>query len=165
MLRFIFLHCCRRFVLIFLFCFTMWMLSLSQEFVRHCSITDDLGSQISKRFPVSEVHKLAIFDIRILNGDRHCGNIFYDFHYHASFKPFSFAAPPAPQQSEQQLVSAVSEPMAKLTRPMRDSSGSNSNLSCLTRTSSVPLTEQGTTIHLVPFDHGAAFPAELELSV
>jgi len=43
-----------------------------QEFIENDGSSEDFGS---RSFPVSEVHKIGILDIQILNVDRHAGNI------------------------------------------------------------------------------------------
>jgi hypothetical protein len=46
-----------------------------QEFKEHDFDTEDISSMKYQTFPVHEVHKIAILDIRLLNTDRHGGNI------------------------------------------------------------------------------------------
>jgi hypothetical protein len=46
-----------------------------QEFKEHDFDADDISSMKYQQFPVREVHKIAILDIRLLNTDRHGGNI------------------------------------------------------------------------------------------
>lgn len=46
-----------------------------QEFKEHDFDAEDLSSIKYQQFPVHEVHKIAILDIRLLNTDRHGGNI------------------------------------------------------------------------------------------
>lgn len=46
-----------------------------QEFKEHDFDAEDIGSTKYQQFPVHEVHKIAILDIRLLNTDRHGGNI------------------------------------------------------------------------------------------
>jgi len=48
-----------------------------QEFINHDGDCEDLSRSILKKFPVDEVHKIAQLDIRIMNADRHGGNILY----------------------------------------------------------------------------------------
>jgi len=48
-----------------------------QEFVEHDDSAEDVGSLLIAKFPVDEVHKIAILDIRLYNMDRHGGNILY----------------------------------------------------------------------------------------
>ncbi|KAI3756362.1 hypothetical protein L1987_56182 [Smallanthus sonchifolius] len=43
-----------------------------QMFVKNCGSCEDMGP---RDFPVEEVHKIAVFDIRTANADRHAGNI------------------------------------------------------------------------------------------
>jgi len=43
-----------------------------QEFIENDGSSEDFGS---RSFPISEVHKIGILDIQILNVDRHAGNI------------------------------------------------------------------------------------------
>lgn len=43
-----------------------------QMFVSNCGSCEDMGPQ---DFPVEEVHKIAVLDIRLANADRHAGNI------------------------------------------------------------------------------------------
>jgi len=45
-----------------------------QEFKENDGNVEDIGSS---NFPVEEVHKIAAFDIRVFNSDRHYGNILY----------------------------------------------------------------------------------------
>lgn len=49
-----------------------------QEFVQGVSKAEDLGLNFVASFDVSEVHKIVILDLRILNADRHGGNLFYN---------------------------------------------------------------------------------------
>lgn len=46
-----------------------------QEFKEHDFDAEDISSLKYQTFPVHEVHKIAILDIRLLNTDRHGGNI------------------------------------------------------------------------------------------
>lgn len=46
-----------------------------QEFKEHDFDAEDISSAQYQQFPVREVHKIAILDIRLLNTDRHGGNI------------------------------------------------------------------------------------------
>jgi len=48
-----------------------------QEFVSHDGDCEDLSRSTLRQFPVDEVHKIAQLDIRIMNSDRHGGNILY----------------------------------------------------------------------------------------
>ncbi|KAK9059342.1 hypothetical protein SSX86_021962 [Deinandra increscens subsp. villosa] len=43
-----------------------------QMFVKNCGSCEDMGP---RDFPVKEVHKITVFDIRTANADRHAGNI------------------------------------------------------------------------------------------
>ncbi|KAL4565418.1 hypothetical protein LXL04_029512 [Taraxacum kok-saghyz] len=43
-----------------------------QMFVKNCGSCEDMGP---KDFPINEVHKITVFDIRTANADRHAGNI------------------------------------------------------------------------------------------
>lgn len=46
-----------------------------QEFKEHDFDAEDISSLKYQMFPVHEVHKIAVLDIRLLNTDRHGGNI------------------------------------------------------------------------------------------
>lgn len=48
-----------------------------QEFISHEGDCEDIGRAMILKFPVDEVHKIAQLDIRIMNADRHGGNILY----------------------------------------------------------------------------------------
>ncbi|KAL5230387.1 hypothetical protein ABZP36_029163 [Zizania latifolia] len=43
-----------------------------QAFVKNCGSCEDMGP---RAFPVHEVHKICVLDIRLANADRHAGNI------------------------------------------------------------------------------------------
>lgn len=43
-----------------------------QKFVKNCGSCEDMGP---RAFPVDEVHKISVLDIRLANADRHAGNI------------------------------------------------------------------------------------------
>ncbi|KAG1335027.1 putative Phosphatidylinositol 4-kinase gamma 4 [Cocos nucifera] len=43
-----------------------------QMFVKNCGSCEDIGP---RAFPVEEVHKICVLDIRLANADRHAGNI------------------------------------------------------------------------------------------
>ncbi|KAG8381142.1 hypothetical protein BUALT_Bualt06G0091700 [Buddleja alternifolia] len=43
-----------------------------QMFVKNCGSCEDMGP---RAFPVEEVHKICVLDIRLANADRHAGNI------------------------------------------------------------------------------------------
>ncbi|TKW25550.1 hypothetical protein SEVIR_3G126300v4 [Setaria viridis] len=43
-----------------------------QAFVKNCGSCEDMGP---RAFPVQEVHKICVLDIRLANADRHAGNI------------------------------------------------------------------------------------------
>ncbi|CAL5344139.1 unnamed protein product [Camellia sinensis] len=44
----------------------------SQMFMKNCGSCEDMGP---RAFPVDEVHKISVLDIRLANADRHAGNI------------------------------------------------------------------------------------------
>eukprot|EP01111_Echinosteliopsis_oligospora_P004129 TRINITY_DN1652_c0_g2_i1.p1 TRINITY_DN1652_c0_g2~~TRINITY_DN1652_c0_g2_i1.p1 ORF type:complete len:371 (-),score=104.78 TRINITY_DN1652_c0_g2_i1:782-1894(-) len=46
-----------------------------QEFKQHDFDTEDISPKEASKFPVHEVHKISILDIRMFNTDRHGGNI------------------------------------------------------------------------------------------
>lgn len=48
-----------------------------QQFINHHGDCEELDPNIIAQFPVHEVHKIAVLDIRIFNCDRHGGNILY----------------------------------------------------------------------------------------
>jgi len=48
-----------------------------QEYVDHDGDTEDIGPSQAAKFPVDEVHKIAVLDIRLCNADRHSGNVLY----------------------------------------------------------------------------------------
>lgn len=43
-----------------------------QKFAKNCGSCEDMGP---RAFPVDEVHKISVLDIRLANADRHAGNI------------------------------------------------------------------------------------------
>ncbi|XP_047329270.1 phosphatidylinositol 4-kinase gamma 3-like [Impatiens glandulifera] len=43
-----------------------------QKFVKNCGSSEEMGPGV---FPVAEVHKICVLDIRLANADRHAGNI------------------------------------------------------------------------------------------
>ncbi|KAF8726879.1 hypothetical protein HU200_019359 [Digitaria exilis] len=45
-----------------------------QAFVKNCGSCEDMGP---RAFPVQEVHKICVLDIRLANADRHAGNILF----------------------------------------------------------------------------------------
>nr|XP_043639124.1 phosphatidylinositol 4-kinase gamma 3 [Erigeron canadensis] len=45
-----------------------------QMFIRNCGSCEDMGPS---SFPVQEVHKISVLDIRLANADRHAGNILF----------------------------------------------------------------------------------------
>jgi len=48
-----------------------------QKFKKHDGNTEDISSTLMKKFPVEEVHRIALLDLRLFNTDRHGGNILY----------------------------------------------------------------------------------------
>jgi len=48
-----------------------------QKFVKSDGDTEDISHSLLKRFPIQEVHKICVLDIRLCNTDRHGGNILY----------------------------------------------------------------------------------------
>jgi len=48
-----------------------------QKYEKHDGDTEDIPPALLSRFPVFEVHKIAILDIRMCNTDRHGGNILW----------------------------------------------------------------------------------------
>lgn len=48
-----------------------------QKYIKNDGDTEDIASSLLAKFPVSEVHKIAVLDIRLCNTDRHGGNILY----------------------------------------------------------------------------------------
>jgi len=45
--------------------------------MKHNGDTEDIPTSLLNRFPVSEVHKIAILDVRSCNTDRHGGNVLW----------------------------------------------------------------------------------------
>jgi len=48
-----------------------------QEFMEHDGDTEDISHSLLAKFPVDEVHKIAVLDVRLFNEDRHGGNILH----------------------------------------------------------------------------------------
>jgi len=48
-----------------------------QEYIDHDGDTEDIGTSQAAKFPVDEVHKIAVLDVRLCNADRHSGNILF----------------------------------------------------------------------------------------
>jgi hypothetical protein len=48
-----------------------------QAFKEHDGDTEDISSSLLSKFPVDEVHKIAVLDVRMFNTDRHGGNILH----------------------------------------------------------------------------------------
>jgi len=48
-----------------------------QKFIKHEGDTEDAAPRLIAKFPIDEVHKIAVLDLRIFNTDRHGGNILY----------------------------------------------------------------------------------------
>jgi len=48
-----------------------------QKYLTHDGNTEDMPPAFIAQFPVEEVHKIALLDIRLFNTDRHGGNILY----------------------------------------------------------------------------------------
>lgn len=46
-----------------------------QKFVKNNGSCEDMGPRLLGQFPVEEVHKISVLDIRLANADRHAGNI------------------------------------------------------------------------------------------
>ncbi|CAL5344137.1 unnamed protein product [Camellia sinensis] len=46
-----------------------------QMFMKNCGSCEDMGP---RAFPVDEVHKISVLDIRLANADRHAGNILFE---------------------------------------------------------------------------------------
>ncbi|TVT98993.1 hypothetical protein EJB05_52589 [Eragrostis curvula] len=50
----------------------VFKLGSMQAFVKNCGSCEDMGP---RAFPVQEVHKISVLDMRLANADRHAGNI------------------------------------------------------------------------------------------
>jgi len=48
-----------------------------QKYIVHDGNTEDKSMSLISQFPLDEVHKIAVLDIRLFNTDRHGGNILY----------------------------------------------------------------------------------------
>lgn len=53
-----------------------WKTGSLQEYTSHDSSAEDCGHSV---FPVAAVHRIGILDVRVMNTDRHCGNILIHF--------------------------------------------------------------------------------------
>ena len=133
-----------------------------QAFVAHSYDAEDLPSSTIRRFPVAEVHKLAVLDIRLCNTDRHGGNI--------------LVRDPA----HDKLVVAQQRQHASSTTPSVSSSGDESSEAsgsfdslARQRNNSIDLPapvrpfslsmsvgDEG-ALRLVPIDHGYVLPEDL----
>jgi hypothetical protein len=103
-----------------------------QEFVRHDYDASEHGTS---RFPVAEVHRLGILDLRLFNTDRHTGNILIR------------AAPPARARAPQHCRSAL-----ELGGAAGGAPAASSLVGALS----------GDAVELVPIDHGYCLPENLE---
>lgn len=115
-----------------------------QEFVKH----DDVAGNLSaKTFPISEVHKIGILDIRLVNTDRNDGNILIQVDKF-------FKDPEKPRKNSSVPFRPRSLQKASLARELiRDSE---------TRSRSNTSVQQ--EMRLVPIDHGYSLPDILEIA-
>ncbi|KAJ3692291.1 hypothetical protein LUZ60_012641 [Juncus effusus] len=49
-----------------------WKVGSLQKFVKNNGSSEEMGPRV---FPVEEVHKIAVLDVRLANADRHAGNV------------------------------------------------------------------------------------------
>jgi hypothetical protein len=121
-----------------------------QQYVPHDSSCEDVGVSI---IPADQVHKIALLDIRLLNSDRHAGNMLI------CYKQAS---------NEEQLVAeanANSNLHESESRKKRSKSFGTDDAPSLSRSNEFARTRrsmhQARSIQLVPIDHGYALGTSL----
>lgn len=143
-----------------------------QEFVEHDYAAEDLSMNKIRRFPVAQVHEIAMFDIRMFNTDRHGGNILVrersvgtspstprggggaDEPGDDSMPFFDADAFGASLSLSVDSLDDDGKPAAAMMRRARDDSSTGGR--------STPPTPVGTEPQLIPIDHGLTLPENME---
>lgn len=130
-----------------------------QEFKEHDFDAEDISPVKASRFPVSEVHKIAILDIRLFNTDRHGGNILI----RKVFSPHKFGDDDCDSPRRHEYNSDADENGAQHHMQFRlDMESDEEDMSSRSLSSSVSSLEdedeEVASFELIPIDHGYTLP-------
>lgn len=133
-----------------------------QEFKEHDFDAEDISPKRAARFPVNEVHKIAIIDIRLFNTDRHGGNILVRKLYSPIPRKYSFDCN---SPSRREYNSDADENGMQMQMQFRmdfESDDEDMSVSSLaSSSSSFEEDDDGVSYELIPIDHGYCLPQSL----
>jgi hypothetical protein len=135
-----------------------------QEFKEHDFDAQDISPKKASRFPVKEVHKIAILDIRLFNTDRHGGNILVrkvqtppngKRHYH-DFADFSFRSSPKNYDSDADENGVTDSEMQFQMDFGSDPESDDDSIASYSSDD-----DDAISFELIPIDHGYTLPHTL----
>jgi len=135
-----------------------------QEFKEHDFDAEDISPLKAARFPVNEVHKIALLDIRLFNTDRHGGNILVRKLYSPSPRkcPDSDGDCDTPRRHEYGSDADENGILNDTQFHMDVESDDEEVFSLTSSTSSED--EDGMSFELIPIDHGYTLPHTISLA-
>lgn len=137
-----------------------------QEFKEHDFDAEDISPSKAAHFPVDEVHKIALFDIRLFNTDRHGGNILVRKIYSQDCQ----VVPTTPnfrrsgEYSTQFTLDLIEEEEEEEDESMYTYSGPHSLASSSSSATSSPSfydSGDAESYELIPIDHGYTLPSTI----
>lgn len=138
-----------------------------QEFKEHDFDAEDISPKRAARFPVNEVHKIAVLDIRLFNTDRHGGNILVRKLYSPSPRKYAYEERSSPirqynsdadengAHNEMQFSMDIESDEEELCAINSGSSGP----SLTSSSSSYEDDDDLVSYELIPIDHGYTLPS------
>jgi len=127
-----------------------------QEFKEHDFDAEDISPVKASRFPVNEVHKIAILDIRLFNTDRHGGNILIRKVYSPrKYGDDDYCESPRRRDYNSDADENGAQMQFRLDMESDEEDMSSSLASSV---SSLEEDEDATSFELIPIDHGYTLP-------
>jgi len=137
-----------------------------QEFKEHDFDAEDISSVKYQQFPVHEVHKIAILDIRLLNTDRHGGNILVKANRSRTNSREDVlsdegddSSDDSPHTRQRSNGSDESEMMFKMDMDLEDDDDDDREESTFVPQS--PNISETLEYSLIPIDHGYTLPSTI----
>lgn len=129
-----------------------------QEFKEHDFDAEDISPVKAGRFPVNEVHKIAILDIRLFNTDRHGGNILIRKVYSPLPRKYGEDDFESPRRREYNSDADENGAQMQFRLDMESDDEDMSSLTSSVSSLEMEEEEEVATFELIPIDHGYTLP-------
>lgn len=128
-----------------------------QEFKEHDFDAEDISPSKASRFPVNEVHKIALLDIRLFNTDRHGGNILV----RKVVSPHFQDVPKRDYSCAEETVTGERQTQFRLDFESDDEDYGSLGGSPYSSMSSSVSSPSEESFELIPIDHGYTLPRSI----